>query len=136
LGAASLNIPIWPGGRTGGDITQAKAFLAQRQAELEDTRSRVESDVRNAYLDLRAAASQVSLGQRNVQVTRETLDLTRQRFEAGVTDNVEVVQAQESLTSAELDLINSVFAHNLAKLSLARSIASAADNLQPFLNTQ
>jgi hypothetical protein len=47
------------------------------------------------------------------------LDLTRQRFDAGVTDNVEVVQAQESLTSAELDLINSVFAHNLAKLSLA-----------------
>jgi len=136
LGAASLNIPIWPGGRTGGDITQAKAFLAQRQAELEDTRSQVESDVRNAYLDLRAAASQVSLGQRNVQVTRETLDLTRQRFDAGVTDNVEVVQAQESVTSAELDLINSVFAHNLAKLSLARSIASAADNLQQFLNTQ
>ena len=136
FGAASLNIPIWPGGRTGGDITQAKAFLAHRQAELEDTRSQVESDVRNAYLDLRAAASQVRLGQRNVQVTRETLDLTRQRFEAGVTDNVEVVQAQESLTSAELDLINSVFAHNLAKLSLARSIASAADNLQQFLNTQ
>jgi outer membrane protein TolC len=87
-------------------------------------------------LDLRAATSQVRLGQRNVQVTRETLDLTRQRFDAGVTDNVEVVQAQESLTSAELDLINSVFAHNLAKLSLARSIASAADNLQQFLNPQ
>jgi outer membrane protein TolC len=87
-------------------------------------------------LDLRAATSQVRLGQRNVQVTRETLDLTRQRFDAGVTDNVEVVQAQESLTSAELDLINSVFAHNLAKLSLARSIASAVDNLQQFLSLQ
>jgi outer membrane protein TolC len=76
----------------------------------------------------------VKLGERNVQVTRETLDLTRQRFDAGVTDNVEVVQAQESLASAELDLINSVFAHNLAKLSLARSIASAANDLPQFLN--
>ena len=46
-----------------------------------------------------------------------------------MTDNVEVVQAQETLTSAELDVINSVFAHNVAKLSLARSIASAADSL-------
>jgi outer membrane protein TolC len=73
---------------------------------------------------------------RNLQVTRETLDLTRQRFDAGVTDNVEVVQAQESLTSAELDVINSVFAHNVAKLSLARSIASAADSLQQFLSLQ
>jgi Ni,Fe-hydrogenase I small subunit len=56
--------------------------------------------------------------------------------DAGVTDNVEVVQAQESLTSAELDVINSVFAHNVAKLSLARSIASAADGLQEFLSLQ
>jgi outer membrane protein TolC len=110
--------------------------LAQRRAELEDTRSQVESDVRNAYLDLRAATSQVEVAKRNLQVTKETLDLTRQRFDAGVTDNVEVVQAQESLTSAELDVINSVFAHNVAKLSLARSIASAADGLQQFLSLQ
>jgi outer membrane protein TolC len=76
------------------------------------------------------------VAQRNLQVNKETLDLTRQRFDAGVTDNVEVVQAQESLTSAELDEINSIFAHNVAKLSLARSLASAADNLQQFVTLQ
>ena len=133
-GAATLNVPIWLGGRTEGEIAEAKAALAQRKAELEDTRSQVESDVRNAFLDLRAATSQVEVARRNLQVTRETLELTRQRFDAGVTDNVEVVKAQESLTSAELDVINSVFAHNVAKLSLARSIASAADSLQQFLS--
>jgi len=136
FGAATLNVPIWLGGRTEGEITEAKATLAQRLAELEDTRSLVESDVRNAYLDLRAATSQVEVARRNLQVTRETLELTRQRFDAGVTDNVEVVQAQESLTSAELDVINSIFAHNVAKLSLARSIASASDGLQEFLSLQ
>ena len=113
-----------------------QAALAQRQAELEDLKGQVESDVRNAFLDLQAATSQVKLAQRNLQVNKETLDLTRQRFDAGVTDNVEVVQAQESLTSADLDSINSVFAHNVAKLSLARAIASAADNLQQFLSLQ
>jgi len=51
-----------------------------------------------------------------------------------LTWSVEVVQAQGSLTSAELDVINSVYAHNVAKLSLARSIASAADSLQQFLS--
>ena len=135
-GAATLNVPIWLGGRTEGEITAAKASLAQRRAELDDTRSQVESDVRSAFLDLRAATSQVEVAKRNLQVTRETLELTRERFDAGVTDNVEVVQAQESLTSAELDVINSVFAHNVAKLSLARSIASAADGLQQFLSLQ
>ena len=134
--AATLSIPIWQGGRTEGDIKSAQATLAQRQSELEDLKGQVESDVRNAYLDLQAATSQVKLAQRNLQVNRETLDLTRQRFDAGVTDNVEVVQAQESLTSADLDSINSVFAHNLAKLSLARATALAADNLQQFLSLQ
>jgi len=134
--AATLSIPIWQGGRTEGDIKVAQAALAQRQSELDDLKGQVESDVRNAFLDLQAATSQVKLAQRNLQVNQETLDLTRQRFDAGVTDNVEVVQAQESLSSANLDVINSVFADNLAKLSLARAIASAADNLQQFLNLQ
>ena len=134
--AATLSIPLWQGGRAEGDIKQAEAALGQRRSELDDLRGQVESDVRNAYLDLEAATSQVTLAQRNLQVTRETLDLTRQRFDAGVSGNVEVVQAQESLTSAELDVINSVFAHNVAKLSLARAIAAGADNLQQFLNVQ
>jgi outer membrane protein TolC len=134
--AATLSIPIWQGDRTEGDIKIAQAGLTQRQAELEDLKGQVESDVRNAWLEMQAAASQVKLAQRNLEVTKETLDLTRQRFDAGITDNVEVVQAQEALTSAQLDQINGIFAHNLAKLSLARATASAADGLQQFLNLQ
>ena len=49
------------------------------------------------------------------------------RFEAGITDNIEVVQAQESLAAAELDYINRLFAHNVGKLSLARALGQAAE---------
>jgi outer membrane protein TolC len=129
----SLKFPIWQGGRIEGDIEQANAALAQRQAELEDLHARVEGDVRNAYLDLVAARSQVEVAQENLQVTQENLKLTRQRFDAGVSDNVEVVQSQESVASAELDYINGVFAHNVAKLSLARAIGRANDKLAQFL---
>ena len=132
----TVRIPIWQGGRAGGDIEQADAALTERRAETEDLRGKIESDIRNAYLDLSAAASQVEVAAKNVQVTRETLDLTRQRFDAGVTDNVEVVQAQESVAGAELDYIDSVFAHNLAKLSLARAMGGAAQNLAQFLKVQ
>jgi outer membrane protein TolC len=130
---ATLSVPIWQGGRTEGDIKEAQASLAQRQSELEDLKGQVESEVRNAFLDINAATSQVKLAQRNLQVSRQTLDLTRQRFDAGVTDTVEVIQAQEAVTSAELDVINSVFAHNVAKLALARAIANNPDDLQKFL---
>jgi outer membrane protein TolC len=129
----SLSIPIWQGGRAEGDIEQAVAALAQRKAEAEDAAGRIQSDVRNAWLDLQAAQSQVEVAQRNREVSQENLRLTRQRYEAGVTDNVEVVQAQDAVAAAELDYINSVFAHNVAKLSLARAIGGAADRLGDFL---
>jgi outer membrane protein TolC len=131
--AATLRIPIWQGGKTEGDIEQADAAWQQRKGELEDLRSKVESDVRDAFLDLQAAASQVEVAKNNQKVLRETLDLTRQRYEAGITDSVEVVQSQQSVASADLDFITSLFAHNLAKLSLARAIGQADQNLPQYL---
>ncbi len=130
----TLRFPIWEGGRTGGDIEQANATLTQRRAELEDLKLEVESEIRKLYLDLEAATSQVEVAQKNIQVAKEALDLTRQRVEAGVADSVELVQSQEALAGAELDYINSVFAHNVAKLSLARAIGRAAENLPTFLS--
>jgi outer membrane protein TolC len=131
--AGTVRVPIWQGGRAGADIEQADAELEQRRAEADDLKSQIESEVRGAYLDLQAATSQVDLSQRNLQVTKETLELTRQRFDAGVTDSVEVVQSEQTVAGAELDYIDSVFAHNVAKLGLARAIGSAADKLPQFL---
>lgn len=71
---------------------------------------------------------------RRSTIAKETLDLTRQRVEAGVAETVELVQSQESLASADLEYINSVFAHNLAKLTLARAIGRTADVLPKFLS--
>jgi outer membrane protein TolC len=133
---ATLSIPIWQGGRTEADIEQAHATLAQRQAELEDTKGQIESEIREAYLDLEAATSQVEVAQKNIQLTQQTLDETKLRLQYGVVINVELVQSEESVSSAELDYINSVFAHNVAKLSLARALGKAADNLPQFLKMQ
>ena len=134
--AGTLRIPIWQGGHTEGDIEQAQAAVAQRKAEIEDLKSLVESQVRNAFLDLQTATSQVEVARHNLDVTRETLTLTRQRFEAGITDSVEVSQAQATVASAELDYINSVFAHNVAKLSLARAVGGSAESFPRFLKLQ
>jgi outer membrane protein TolC len=134
--AGTLRVPIWQGGRTEGEIEQSEAALAQRRAEIEDLRSEIESEVRNAYLDLRAAASQVEVARKNLEVSRETLTLTRQRFDAGVTDSVEVVETEQTVAGAELDYVNSVFAHNLGKLSLARAMGRAEGSLPQLLKTE
>ena len=129
----TLRVPIWQGGRTEGDIEQTDAELTQRRAEAEDLKSEIEAEVRTAYLDVQSAASQVEVAQRNLEVSRETLTLTRQRFDAGVAQSVEVVQTEQTVATAELDYINSVFAHNVAKLSLARAMGGASEKLAQFL---
>ncbi len=134
--AGSVKIPIWQGGRTAGDIEQADAALDQRRAELQDIQGRVESDVRNAFLDLEAAASQLELARNNQDLARETLRLSREKLDAGITDTVEVVQSQEAVASSDLDYITALFAHNLAKLSLARAIGHAEQKLPDYLKVQ
>jgi len=75
----------------------------------------------------------VQVAKKNVQVNKEALELTRQKVDAGVIDNVTYVRAQEEVTSAQFDLINSIFAYNVAKLSLARAMGRAADALPDIL---
>jgi outer membrane protein TolC len=62
--------------------------------------------------------------------------MARARMEAGVINTVEVVQAQQTLSSAQLDLTNSVFAHNLAKLNLAREMGHASEQIPTLLKAQ
>jgi outer membrane protein TolC len=134
--AGSIKIPIWQGGRVAGDIEQSEASLDQRKAEAEDVRGRIESDIRNAYLDLQAAASQLELSKNNQGVARETLRLTREKLDAGISDSVEVTQASEAVASADLDYITALFAHNLAKLSLARALGGAERRVPDYLKIQ
>jgi outer membrane protein TolC len=134
--SATLNVPVWNGGRTSADIEQAEASFRQRRAELEDTQSQIESEVRSAFLDLDASATQVQVARQNIDLLTETLKQTRERFETGVSQNVDVVQAQESIASSNLDYINSVFAHNLAKVNLARALGDPLDKIAQFLAVQ
>ena len=129
----TVRVPIWQGGRVKGDIEQADAALEQRRAEYQDLRGRVDADIRQAFLDLTAAASQVSVSQNNRGLAADTLTQARDRFAAGVADTIEVIQAQESVASAEQDYISSLYAHNLAKASLARGMGQAEQGIQQLL---
>jgi outer membrane protein TolC len=129
----TLRIPIFQGGRVIGDVLEADAALEQRRAELEDIRGRIDYDVRNAFLDLQTAFDQFGAAKSNVGLALETLQFARDRFSAGVTDTVEVVQAQESVASADNDLISATYSYNLAKVSLARAVGQAEQGIRQFL---
>ena len=130
---AGVNIPIFTGGRIKGDITQAEAQLQQRRAEAENIRGRIDYDVRTAFLNLNAAKEQVGVAKQNVSLANESLARSKDRFTSGVTDSVEVVQAEQALASANDQYITSLYNHSLAKLSLARALGVARTNYEQYL---
>ena len=131
--AATLQIPIFEGGRIGADVAAADAVLKQRQAQAQDTRARVEYEVRASFLDLMSAAQQVEVARSSVELATVQQQQARDRFRAGVTNNIEVIQAQESVALANENYISSLLAHNLAKLSLARALGVAEATVKQFL---
>src|ERR1700676_866088 len=130
---ASVNIPIFQGTRVKADVLEADAALQQRQALLEDLKGRIDQDVRSAFFDLDSASELVKVAKSNTDLARETLTQAQDRFSTGVTDNIEVVQAQESVSSADQAYISSLYAFNIAKVQLARSVGIAEQAVKKYL---
>jgi outer membrane protein TolC len=131
-----LTIPIFAGGKTHSDVLEAEAQLKQARSQLNDLRGRIDYEVRASLLDLNSAAEQVEVARSSVDLAEQALTQSRDRFTAGVTDNLEVVQAQESVASAHESYIQSLYAHNLAKIELARAIGDAEQGVERYLKGQ
>jgi outer membrane protein TolC len=130
---AGVRVPLFTGGRIKGDITQAEAELRQRKAEAENIRGQIDQDIRTALLNLNAAKEQVEVAKQNVELANESLARSKDRFTSGVTDSVEVVQAEQALASANDQYITSLYNHNFAKLSLARALGVARSSYNEYL---
>ncbi|SPF47102.1 Outer membrane efflux protein [Candidatus Sulfotelmatobacter kueseliae] len=128
-----VNIPIFSGNRVHGDVLEADSQLKQARSQLADLRGRIDYEVRTALLDLNAAGEQVEVARSSVDLAEQALAQSQDRFTAGVTDNLEVVQAQEALASAHENYIESLYAHNLSKVELARSIGDAEEGVKRYL---
>ena len=130
---ATVSLPIFTGGRIRSDIQDASAQLDRRQSEYADLVGRVDYEIRNAFTDLNAAESAVKVAEKNSQLAQRTLEQARDRFANGVTNNLEVIQAQQDVAAASENYISSLFAHNLAKLTLLRALGSAQKDVNKYL---
>lgn len=128
-----VNIPIFAGNRVHADVLEADAQLKTARSQLGDLRGRIDYEVRSAVLDLNAAAEQVEVARSSVDLAEQTLAQSQDRFTAGVADNLEVVQAQEAVAAAHESYIDSLYAHNLAKVELAYAIGDAEQGVKRYL---
>jgi outer membrane protein TolC len=134
--AVTLDVPIFQGTRVRADTLRADALLEQRRAELADLDGRIDQQVRTAFLNLKSSSDLVAVTESNVGLANETLTQARDRFFAGVADNLEVVQAQESVAAASQSYIASLYSYNLAKMSLAQAIGVAEQSAVTYLGAK
>jgi len=134
--AAVLKVPIFDGGKIHGDILEANAARRQVSERLADLRAQIDQDVRDAFFDLKASSARVAVETNAITLANETLQQSRDRFASGVTDNIEVIQAQDSLATVNDAYIASLYSYNIAKISLARAMGVAESNYALYLKGQ
>jgi outer membrane protein TolC len=131
--SAGISVPLYTGGRIHADIEQAQAELARRRAEYEDLRGRIAYDVRASWLDVGASESAVKVAESNRALAEKALTQSRDRYANGVTNYLEVVQAQEVVASANDNYIQSLYSFNVATIALARAMGGADTRVAQLL---
>lgn len=134
--AAGVRVPVFDGGTTRGKVEQADADLRARQAELEDLRATIRADVTEALLDLQAADATVHVTENARTLARQQLTQAEDRFRAGVTDTIELTEAQQANVIATERYISSVYAHTLAKAALARAVGQIEEQFLKLVGGQ
>ena len=117
-----LSMPLFTGGRIRAETTRADLEIQKLQQQQADLRNQIGLDVKNALINLTSARSQVQVANLGVQLSREEVDQARDRFRAGVANNIEVIQAQDSLARANDNQIAALYRFNQARADLARSV--------------
>jgi outer membrane protein TolC len=129
----AVDVPIFEGGRQEGRIAQAEAALRQKRAEVEDLKAAIYYDVSTVFLDLQATQQQLQAATRARELAEQQLEQSRDRFAAGVANNLEVIQAQEAVALATEQAISATYGFGLAKARLLQSTGSTEEALKQYL---
>jgi outer membrane protein TolC len=128
----AVNVPIFQGGKR-GKLMEADADLRSRRSEADDLKAAIYYDVKTTFMDLQATREQLQVATRGRDVAQTALTQSRDRFAAGVTNNVEVVQAQEAVSRANEQYISALYLYNVDKALLARNLGDAEQAVRRYL---
>jgi outer membrane protein TolC len=131
--SAGVHIPIFQGGKVKADVAQAEVLWRQNKLQLENLHGRIEFEVRSALLDVKTSEDQIAVAQQQIALAAEQLKEAQDRYTAGVSGSLEVVQSQEAVVSANENHIEALYRNNVAKLSLVRALGDAETRTRAFL---
>ena len=120
-----VSVPLFDGFRREGRIEEQAAIANESRVRLRDLELQVSADVHGALLDMGAAREQLDAARERLGLAEQELAQARERFNAGVAGNADVVNASLALTTSRSLVIDAETAYALARLSLARATGTA-----------
>jgi outer membrane protein TolC len=118
---AGVDVPLFTGGRIEAERAQAGLAIKQLKQQETDLRNRIALEVKTAIAQLESARGEVDVANQGVDLARQEVVQARDRFQAGVADNIEVVTAQDELARANDNQIGALYRYNQARADLAHS---------------
>lgn len=115
----SIMFPLFTGGRIKAERAKADITIRQLQQQEVDLRNRIAQEVKNAAVEVESARNEVTVAESGIQLAREEVTQARDRFQAGVTNNLEVITAQDELARANDNQIGALYRYNQARANLA-----------------
>jgi outer membrane protein TolC len=117
----NLDIPLYTGGRIKADTAVAGIELKKLAQQQDELRNRIALEVKTAIAELQSAKSEVEVGNLSVDLAQQEVTEARDRFQAGVANNIEVVTAQDELSRANDNQIGALYRYNQARADLAHA---------------
>lgn len=119
--SAGLDVPLYTGGRIRAEVATAELNLKKLAQQQTDLRNQIAQEVKTAAAQLDAAKSEVDVANSGLALAREEVTQARDRFQAGVANNIEVITAQDELSRASDNQIVALYQYNQARADLAHA---------------
>jgi outer membrane protein len=119
--AVSLDVPLYTGGRIRAQIAVQDIELKKLAQQQTDLRNQIAQEVKTASAQLDAAKNEVDVANLGIDLARQEVTQARDRFQAGVANNIEVITAQDELARANDNQIVALYTYNQARADLAHA---------------
>ncbi len=122
-----LSWDIFDNNVTQAKVKQAKFAIEKAKEAAQEARDNGDLEVRTAYLNLIAAEKSISTSKVAMEKAQEDYAIAQVRYSAGVGTNLDVMDAEEKLTSAQSNYYNALYKYNSSKAALDKAMGLMVD---------
>jgi len=121
VGVAQLSVPIYDGGRNRKQRVEAAASYRAAQARTQDTQEQIRADVRQAVNNMEFSQARFDNAVQQVTQATDALNRARGRYQYGVGQNLDVLDAETQLAQARLARAQAMYNYTLGQYQLRRA---------------